>query len=62
MRTMTVLNFSHPLTNQHLAQLEALTGQAVEGVIDVKTQFDNDASFVEQARVLVEAVGLTAQK
>lgn len=58
---MTVVNFAHPLTPQQRAQLEALVGQAVERVIDVKTQFDNDVSFAEQARELVDSVGLSPE-
>jgi hypothetical protein len=53
---------SHPLTPAHLAAIEQLTGQAVERVIDVKTQFDNEQPFVEQARALVESVRLSAKE
>lgn len=42
---MIVLNFSHPLTPNHLAQAEALTGQAVERVMDALAQFDHAQSF-----------------
>ncbi len=59
---MTLLNFSHPLTPAHLAAIEQLTEQQVERVIDVKTQFDNETPFVEQARVLVKSVGLSAEE
>jgi hypothetical protein len=38
---MIVLNFSHPLTAEHLARIEALSGQAVGRVIDVPAQFDH---------------------
>ncbi|HXH13092.1 MAG TPA: CRISPR-associated protein Csx15 [Alphaproteobacteria bacterium] len=58
---MVVINFAHPLTPDQLGQLERLTGQAVARVIDVQTQFDHARPFVEQARALVEAVGLSAQ-
>jgi hypothetical protein len=57
---MIVANFSHPLTPAHLAAIEQLTGQKVERVIEVKTQFDNEMSFGEQARALVESVRLSA--
>ncbi len=56
------MNFSHPLTGAHLGQIEALTGEAVERVIDVKTQFDAQESFISQAKALVEGVGLTAEE
>ena len=58
---MRVLNFSHPLTSAHLTAIEQLSGQTVERVIEVKTQFDPGQPFAEQARVLVESVGLSPQ-
>ncbi len=59
---MTLLNFGHPLTPSHLARIEQLTGQAVECVVDVKTHFETDSSFVEQARALIDRVGLSPQE
>jgi hypothetical protein len=58
---MILLNFAHPLTPAQLCQIEQLAAQPVARVVDVKTQFDHDRPFVEQARALVEAVGLSAQ-
>ncbi len=57
---MFLLNFSHPLTPEHLAQVQALTGQPVERVIDVPTQFDPARPFAEQVRALVDSAGLTS--
>jgi len=45
---MIILNFSHPLTPEHLAQIEALTGQTVERVIEIPTHLDTDAPFGPQ--------------
>jgi hypothetical protein len=59
---MTLINFSHPLTPVHLSEIELLTEQAVERVVDVKTQFDIGRPFVEQARALIESVGLSPQE
>jgi hypothetical protein len=59
---MTLVNFAHPPTPAHLARVEQLTGQVVERVVDVKTQFDPDRPFGEQTRVLVESVGLSTQE
>ena len=56
---MKLINFSHPLTAVHLAVIEQQTGQAVDRVLDVKSQFDPSQSFVEQAQALVEGVGLS---
>ncbi len=59
---MIILNFSHPLTPDHLAQIEALAGESVARVVDVPAQFDHDHSFARQAEALVEGVGLTPQE
>ena len=53
-----VLNFSHPLTAEHLAQVEALAGQGVERVIDVPVQVDHDRSLADQMATVAERVGL----
>ncbi len=59
---MIVLNFSHPLTEEQLAQIEALTGQKVERVIEVPTQLDPEAPFAPQVMELVEKVGLSPKE
>jgi hypothetical protein len=55
---MILLNFSHPLTADQRAQLEALTGQAIERVLDAPAQFDHAQPFLPQAVALVDSVGL----
>jgi hypothetical protein len=59
---MTLINFSHPLTPLQLIEIERLTGQAVERVVDVKTHFETERSFAEQARALIERVGFSPQE
>ena len=59
---MILLNFSHPLTPAQTAQLEALTGQRAERIVEKMAGFDHAQAFVEQARALVDAVGLTPQE
>jgi len=56
---MLILNYSHPLTPAHLAQIEALTGAPVTEVRDIPTQLDLDTPFAEHAPALAEAAGLT---
>ena len=55
---MMLLNFSYPLTPSQLSEVEQLTKQKIEHVLDVRTQFDNELSFQDQARALVESVRL----
>jgi hypothetical protein len=59
---MILLNFAHPLTAAQRASVERCSGQALERVIEVKTQLDHDQPCVAQVRQLVEAVGLTPEE
>ena len=56
---MLLLNFSHPLLPDQLARLEALTGQPIERVVEVKTQVDTQADLVPQIAALADECGLT---
>jgi hypothetical protein len=56
---MILLNFSHPLTSDHLRQLELLTGQAIERVIEVHSQIDPQQSLAPQVTALVAQAGLS---
>jgi hypothetical protein len=58
---MILLNFSHPLSNQHLAQIEALSGQHIEQVIALPVQFDSEQSFLPQLAELMEQIPISAQ-
>jgi hypothetical protein len=59
---MLILNFSHPLTQAQLDAVQELTGQSVERVIEVNTDFDHFQPFVKQAQQLVGSVGLTPKQ
>ncbi len=54
---MQIVNFGHPLSADHLAQLaELLAGQTIQQCHEVRTQVDQAAPFAAQARALVETV------
>lgn len=57
---MIVLNFAHPMIPTHLKQVEALTGQPVERVIEVPCQIDVRQQLLPQVVALVDACGLSA--
>jgi hypothetical protein len=59
---MLALNFSHPLTASQLAAISQISGAQIERVIEIKTQLDPALPFAEQARALVEAVGLSSEE
>lgn len=59
---MIILNFSHPLTPAQLEQIEALTGQVVERVLDLMPQLDHEMPFDSQIGELVDGVGLSSRE
>jgi len=58
---MILINFSHPLTPEQVAQAEALTGQKVEQIIPLPVQFDNDQPFLTQLQALIAQLPLSAE-
>ncbi len=56
---MILLNFSHPLTPAHLAQVAALVGQPVERVIEVHSQVDPQQPLALQVKALADEAKLT---
>jgi len=58
---MIVLNFTHPLNEEHLQDIKALTGQPVQDVIAIKCYFDVQRPFAEQARELLDGLGWDAE-
>ncbi len=56
---MILLNFSHPITSEQLAQLEGLIGQKVERVIEIPTQIDPQHPLAPQVVALADKVGLS---
>lgn len=55
-----LINFSHPLTADHLEVIARLADGPVERVVDVVTRFDPARSFAEQAKETLAATSLTA--
>ena len=56
---MLLVNFSHPLTAAQAAQIEALGGLPLAGIIDAPTQFDEQQPFIPQLAALLDAVDLS---
>ena len=59
---MILLNFAHPLAAAPRASMERCSGQALERVIEVKTQLNHNQPCVAQVRQVVEAVGLSSEE
>ncbi len=59
---MTLLNFAHPITLEQAAGIEPLLGRPIERTIACPAQFDPAMPFAEQARALMDTVGLTPEE
>lgn len=56
---MILLNFAHPLNPDQLAQVEALTGQAISRTIEIASQVQAQEPLRPQITKLVDAAMLT---
>jgi hypothetical protein len=59
---MILINFTHPLSADHLDQLSTLLGEPAAVPVNVPTQFDNQRPFAMQVAALVDSVGLTPEQ
>ena len=56
---MILLNFSHPLTPDHLQHLKAMTGQQAERVIELNNQIDTQQPLVPQIIAIADSCTLS---
>jgi hypothetical protein len=61
-RTMILLNFSHPLTPEQIAKVEALTHQTIEQTIHLAVQFDSEVDFMPQLEALLQGLPFSAEE
>jgi len=59
---MLILNFTHPLTDEHRAQIEVLAQTSIEDVHTIKVQIEQDEPLSEQITRIVDAVELTPEQ
>ena len=59
---MILINFAHPLTEDQLHQVEALTGRKVERIIAIDAQIDPQEPLVPQIVAMVDRVGFSAEE
>ncbi|MGB9887666.1 MAG: CRISPR-associated protein Csx15 [Moorellales bacterium] len=59
---MRIVNFSHPLTAENLAEVEALVGTAVSEVIEVPSQVDPQQPLEPQVESWLEGLNLTPRQ
>lgn len=59
---MLILNFTHPLTDEHKAQIAAICGEAVDEVRTIPVQIEQAQSLEAQVRAIVDAAQLTSKE
>jgi hypothetical protein len=59
---MPVLNFTHPLTNEQRAQIEALANTSIEEVRTVRVQIKQEEPLEPQITSIVDATGLSSEE
>ncbi|GAP23054.1 CRISPR-associated protein Csx15 [Leptolinea tardivitalis] len=58
---MIIINFSHPLSENQIHQIETLTPHKVEQVINLPVQFDNDLPYAPQVKQLADRIPLDSE-
>ena len=59
---MLILNFTHPLTAEQRAQIEALANTSIEEVRTIPVQIDQGEPLEPQITTIVDAVGLSSEE
>lgn len=59
---MLILNFTHPLTDEHKAQIKALAGTSIDEIRTIPVQIDQSQPLAAQITAIVDAVGLTSEE
>jgi len=59
---MLILNFTHPLTPEQQAQIEALAHTSIEEVRTIPVQFNQAEPLEPQISALVDATGLSSEE
>ena len=59
---MLILNFTHPLTSEQRAQIEALAHTSIEEIRTIPVQIDQAEPLEPQIITIVDAVGLSSEE
>ncbi|HLG64795.1 MAG TPA: CRISPR-associated protein Csx15 [Ktedonosporobacter sp.] len=59
---MLILNFTHPLTDEHKAQIASLAGANIDEVRTLPVQIDQAKPLTAQISAIVDAAGLTLEE
>jgi hypothetical protein len=59
---MLILNFTHPLTDEHKAQIEALAGIPIDEIRTIPVQIEQDKPLTPQVSAIIDAAQLSSQE
>ncbi len=59
---MLILNFTHPLTDEHKAQIESLAGTSIDEVRTIPVQIEQDEPLTPQVAAIVDASRVTPEE
>ena len=59
---MLILNFTHPLTSEHIAQIESLAHISIENVRTIPVQIEQSESLAEQIARIIDKAQLTSEE
>lgn len=59
--SMILLNFAHPLTADHLRQIEALSSQKIERILSIPTKINPEQPLGPQVVALADQAGLSPE-
>ena len=59
---MLILNFAHPLTEEQLAGIKALSGKVITSVTEIPSQIDPGKAIEPQIEAMLDGINLTTQE
>ena len=59
---LIILNFTHPLTFEHITQIESLAHMSINDIKTFPVQIDQSKPLETQIRAIVESVELTSEE
>src|SRR5437870_13177806 len=59
---MLILNFTHPLTDEQQAQIEALANTSIQEVRTIRVQINQEELLEPQITAIVDATGLSSEE
>lgn len=57
---MKILNFSHPLTKEHIAAIGEKMGMPITAVEDIRVHLNTEGNFTAQIVALVDELGISS--